>query len=313
MMKDAKKILTIAENKRYQLISKCLLGLLICLTAVAGTPGALHAQEDWPQVISSKDGNPISFEICGAGDPTLIFVHGWSCDARYWRKQVPYFSKQHRVVTIDLAGHGHSGSARTKYTMNAFGEDVAAVAKAINSKNVILIGHSMGGSVIAEAARLMPDQVVGLIGVDTLENLEYPITQKEIDQMTVPMKADFNTGSRQFVSQMISPKTDPVLREWILADMSSAPPAVALSALNEMMTLYLTGEAAKVFEEIPIPVFVVNADLWPINYEANRRHMSSFDAIVMKDSDHFLMMNRAEDFNKELESAIAAILQKQSK
>ena len=194
--------------------------------------------------------------------------------------------------------------------MTSFGEDVRAVTEATGSRSVILIGHSMGGSVIAEAARLMPNRVIGLIGIDTLENIEYPMTREELKKMIAPLEKDFRTGSRQFIGQMISPDTNPQLREWILADISAAPPAVALSAMNEMMSQYITGEAAKVFEKIRIPVITVNGDLWPINYEANRRHMFSFDAIVLKKADHFLMMDRPKEFNRALEKAIHMILVK---
>jgi pimeloyl-ACP methyl ester carboxylesterase len=188
--------------------------------------------------------------------------------------------------------------------MGAFGEDVRRVTEAVASPRVILIGHSMGGSVIAEAARLMPNRVIGLIGVDTLENIEYPMTREELKKMITPLEKNFQSGSRQFVGEMISLQTDPQLREWILSDVSAAPPAVALSALNEMMKQYITGEAAKVFEKIRIPVISVNGDLWPINYEGNRRHMFSYDAIVLKKADHFLMMDRPEEFNSALEKAI---------
>ena len=75
-----------------------------------------------------------------------------------------------------------------------------------------------------------------------------------------------------------------------------------------MMSQYITGEAARIFEKIHSPVMTVNGDLWPINYEANRRHMFSFDAIVLKGADHFLMMNRPEEFNPALEKAIQRIL-----
>ena len=203
--------------------------------------------------------------------------------------------------------------SRAKYTMAAFGEDVRAVTEAVGSPRVILIGHSMGGSVIAEAARLMPDRLIGLIGVDTLDNIEYPLTAEELRKMTAPLEKDFQAGSRQFVGQMILPQTDPQLREWILSDVSSAPPAVALSAMNEMMAQYITGDAAKVFEQIRIPVITVNGDLWPINYEANRRHMFSYQAIVLKKADHFLMMSRPEEFNRALEKAIKILLKKSEK
>ncbi len=90
--------------------------------------------------------------------------------------------------------------------------------------------------------------------------------------------------------------------------MSAAPPAVALSAMSNMLSQYITGEAAKIFDEIRVPVITVNGDMWPINYEANRRHMASFDAIVLKGADHFLMLNRPEQFNRALGKAISNIL-----
>ena len=294
-------------------VIKHLVSLVGCLVLLLLTYGVIQAQTEWPHVVPSKDGTPISYEVYGAGEPTLVFVHGWSCDARYWRAQLPYFSKNHRVVMLDLAGHGHSGMTRSKYTMSAFGEDVRAVTEAVGSGSVILIGHSMGGSVIAEAARLMPNRVIGLIGVDTLGNIEYPMTHEELKKMIAPLEKNFQTGSRQFVGGMISPQTDPKLREWILSDMSAAPPVVALSAMNEMMTQYITGEAAKVFEQIRIPVITVNGDRWPINYEANRRHMFSYHAIVLKKADHFLMMDRTEEFNHALDKAIHMLSEKSVK
>jgi hypothetical protein len=88
---------------------------------------------------------------------------------------------------------------------------------------------------------------------------------------------------------------------------------VALSAMEEMMMQYITGEAAKVFEEIHVPVVTVSGYMWPVNYEATRRHMFSFDAIVLKEADHFLMMNCPEEFNKALEKAILILSGKQAK
>ncbi len=80
-----------------------LLGLFLsCVLVAAG--GASAGTLD---VVSSADGTPIAYESQGTGEPTLILVHGWSCDARYWREQVMHFAARHRVVTVDLAGHGH--------------------------------------------------------------------------------------------------------------------------------------------------------------------------------------------------------------
>ena len=211
---------------------------------------------------------------------------------------------------MDLAGHGHSGMSRSIYSMRAFGEDVRAVVEAVGSPSVILIGHSMGGIVIAEAARLMPGRVIGLIGIDTLSNIEYPMTQPELENMLAPIKKDFREGTRQFVSQMFLPETSPELREWVLADMASAPARVGISAMQEMMNLYVAGETAKLFDAVRLPVITVNGDLWPVDEAANRRHMLSFQAVILRESDHFLMMARPDKFNKALAQAIEQLMGK---
>jgi pimeloyl-ACP methyl ester carboxylesterase len=71
-----------------------------------------------------------------------------------------------------------------------------------------------------------------------------------------------------------------------------------------MICKFITGEAAKMFKDIRVPVMTINGDLEPINYEANRKHMLSFDAVVIKEAGHFLMMARPIEFNKALHKAI---------
>ena len=276
-----------------------LLGcILVAATAVgAGTLG----------VVSSADGTPIAYEVHGSGEPTLILVHGWSCDARYWREQLAYFAARQRVVTVDLAGHGHSGVGRDDYTMGSFGEDVRAVADAVGGDQLILVGHSMGGLVIAEAARLLPGRVLGLISIDALHNLDYPVTEENAAEMITPLETDFPIACRQFAAAMIRPGTDADLAAWIQADMAAAPAAVALSAMRGYMAQWISGAGPKLFEELPLPVVAVCADLWPVDAEANRRHMRSFEAIVLEGTDHFLMLDAAEEFNQALEAAIAKI------
>ncbi len=275
--------------------------LLMILTVLVHSG---YAAAECPRMTVSQDGTPISYEVFGQGEPALIFVHGWSCDGRYFREQIPALSKQHRVIVLDLAGHGHSGSDRGRFTMKSFGEDVKAVADATGSTKLILIGHSMGGVVIGEAARLMPDRVIGLIGVDTLENIEYPMTEAMVAEMTAPLRKDFKTGTRGFVQPMFHPDTDANLREWILSDMAAAPPAVAMSAMDDMMKQYITGDLARSFDTIRVPVITINGDLWPVDVAANRRHMMSFDAVVLKKADHFLMLASPVEFNLELEKAV---------
>jgi pimeloyl-ACP methyl ester carboxylesterase len=272
--------------------------------ALAAAPGA---RAGVPGVVASADGTPIAYEVHGGGEPTLVLVHGWSCDSRYWREQVPVFSARHRVVTVDLAGHGHSGQGRGAYTMRAFGEDVRAVADAVGGDSFILVGHSMGGLVVAEAARLLPGRVLGLVAVDALHDLDYPVTEAHAAEMIAPLEADFPAACRQFAAGMIRPDTSPDLAAWIPADMAAAPREVALGAMRDYLDQWVTGAGPALFKELPLPVVAVCADMWPVDAEANRRFMHSFEAIVLEGTDHFLMLAAPRRFNGALARAVAML------
>ena len=138
--------------------------VLLTAVAVADSGDKVH----W---VRSTDGVRIAYEVRGKGSLALVFVHGWSCNRGFWAGQMEPFSKQFKVVAVDLAGHGDSGRNREKWTIQSYGEDVAAVVKKLDVKRVILIGHSMGGDVIPEAALRLPGRVVGLIWLDTYKKL----------------------------------------------------------------------------------------------------------------------------------------------
>ncbi|SEG40238.1 alpha/beta fold hydrolase [Billgrantia desiderata] len=277
------------------------LGLTL-LWAMAGQ--ALADEVNWPRMTASADGVPIAYEVQGSGAPTLVFIHGWSGDGRYWRGQVPYFSQQHRVVTLDLAGHGHSGLEREDFTMPAFGEDVKAVLEDLDVEQALLIGHSMGGPVAVEAARLVPERVIGIVGVDTFHHVAPQMSQSDLEQMLAPMQEDFTDAARHFVATMFIEETDAALRDWVIRDMTAAVPDVALSAFEDMGARHIDGEAAQHFEELTVPVVAINADLWPTDVEANRQLLPEFDAVIMEGTDHFLHMARPAAFNRELDRVI---------
>ena len=284
--------------------------VVLVLGMVFLTSCAAIKPDEQTRCVKSFDGEPISYNVFGSGDITLVFVHGWSCDSRYWREQVPYFAKKYKVVTIDLAGHGHSGQERKIYSVESFGQDVNAVMEELDAKKVILIGHSFGGEITAETARLAPGRVIGIIGVDTLHNVEESFSKEEAKRMIDGFKKDFRPAVKAFVEQMMVKDVNPELKKWIIDDMSSAPQRVAISALEEYTTKIENKKMGSVFREIKVPVRCVNADQWPTNPEVNRRYMASFDVVIMKGADHFLMLERPDEFNKLLDSSVKEIILK---
>jgi pimeloyl-ACP methyl ester carboxylesterase len=253
-----------------------------------------------PQAVESFDGVTISYHVEGAGDPMLVFVHCWCCNQSFWDEQVPYFSDKYRVVTLDLAGHGRSGGRRENWTIPSFGQDVAAVVRKLDPDQVVLIGHSMGGPVILESARRMPELVIGLVGVDNFQNVEERWDRGHFEDFLETMKADFTGVTRNFVRSMFPPGADTALVEKIAADMSSAPEEVGIGGMEAIFQWYHE-DFDKTVSEIKAPLRCINSDLYPTQVDINRKYFPSYEVSFMPGRGHFVQLEDPKTFNQHLE------------
>ena len=209
--------------------------LILLVAVIFGCASLKDQKQEATSTVLSKDGSPISFGVKGQGEPTIVFVHCWTCDHTFWKQQIEYFSKKHKVVWLDLAGHGLSGSTRSDYTMEAFGEDVSAVVNKVGGNKVILVGHSMGGPVSIEAAKILGDKVVAVVGVDTFYTpFKAPKSEADIEDFVKPFKKDFVGTSQQMVQSMFVPDVDPELKASIAKRFSGANPEMGISAMYEI-------------------------------------------------------------------------------
>jgi pimeloyl-ACP methyl ester carboxylesterase len=114
--------------------------------------------------VESADGVKVYYEVLGEGEVPLILVPGLgSAEGKINYKHQLSFATNYPLVLIELPGHGRSGKDREKYTMELFGQDVKAVVDQLNLTNSILVGYSLGGAVIVEAAKLLGERVKGLV------------------------------------------------------------------------------------------------------------------------------------------------------
>jgi pimeloyl-ACP methyl ester carboxylesterase len=228
---------------------------------------AMQAQS---QVTISADGVPIHYDVQGNGAVALVFVHGWCCHRGHWDRQMGHFAPHYTVVSLDLAGHGTSGRNRTQWTMPAFGQDVVAVVEQLGLKQVVLIGHSMGSTVIVEAARRLPTTVISLVGVETWKNVEQLRTPEQVAALVAPFRIDFVAAACAFVRPMFVPTSEPTLVEHVVTAMSAAPPPIAIEAVEA-----LWGHDRPLQEglqEVKAPKMMINSSFRPTNMEAAQRH-----------------------------------------
>jgi pimeloyl-ACP methyl ester carboxylesterase len=254
--------------------------------------------------VTSPDGVRIHYETSGKGRPALVLVHCWTCDSTFWQDQVARLAKDRQVVTLDLAGHGRSGRTRRDYTMEAFGQDVKAVADELKLDRMVLVGHSMGGAVILEAAKRLGDRVVGLVPIDTLLDVEQSSDPKETDAVMAKMQADYKGQTTAFIRQyLFAPTTPPAVADRILAQTTAFPPEIAISALRNNWNY----KAAPAFDAVKAPIVAVNGDRFPTNFDANRRHAPQFDALIMKGVGHYPMLEDPARFGTLFDEALRKV------
>jgi pimeloyl-ACP methyl ester carboxylesterase len=253
----------------------------------------------------SDDGVTIHFQVHGKGSPTLVLVHGWALDRRLWDGQVPPLAARHRVVTLDLAGHGESGRQRAQWTMAAFGPDVKAVVEAVNASQVVLIGHSMGGPVVLEAARRMTERVKGVVLIDTLLDVEQRSSPEEVEAYASQLEADYKTTVTQMSAEyLFTPSTPEAVRERVLSHATAMPPGISIALLRQSWTY----DPLPALREIKAPIRAVNGDKFPTNVEVNRRHMPGFQAIIVTGTGHYPMLEDSVRFNSALDQALNQVL-----
>lgn len=256
--------------------------------------------------VKSVDGIEISYSVSGDGETALVFVHGWSCDKSYWKHQVGKLGHDYKFVLIDLAGHGESGTERKDYKIELFGDDVVSVISHLDLKKVILIGHSMGGSVILEAAKKLKGKVIGLIGVDTFQSFTDDWTAEQKEGFLKTFENDFIGTAKGFVRSMFPQTADADLVAEIEKDMSSAPPEVALSAMRNLFYY----NPIPTLKSLDLPLISINCDMYPVSVEENGKHVKDYEVKFMKGVGHFLMIERPDEFNELLSGSVSSLIKK---
>lgn len=254
----------------------------------------------------AADGVMIVYSACGAGEPALVFIHGGLADRSFWDAQLRSFGANHRVIALDLAGHGESGANRTKWGMPEFGADVKAVADAEKLRKIILFGNSLGGPAAVEAALLLPGRVFGVVGVDTFHSLDDKITPEDARARADAFHNDYAGSLKVMTRALFHPDADPK----ITADAERRMAKTSAEAAYAMFLSLAGYDPAASVRKLTVPLRAINGDLYPTDVSGVRRIKPDFDAIVMKHMGHYPMLERPDDFNKNVAAVVAGLAKK---
>jgi pimeloyl-ACP methyl ester carboxylesterase len=281
-----------------------LLASLVCVAVTAATA----ADESKTGTVASADGVEIRYETRGRGETTLVFLHGWCCNRTFWEPQLEYFGRTGRVVALDFAGHGESKAGRKDFTMASFGGDVAAVVRELGLKRIVLIGHSMGGPVLLEAAALLKDETAGLVAIDAFTDPDEAYTWQQITEYRQPFQDDFPRAMKATLlheEDFFRKGTDRKLIDRIVSVMTSASPEMGSSAFLGMLD-FANCRQRPLMAQVKIPFLCINARRDEQKVRDGRKYAPQFEVLTLPDSGHFLMMEHPDEFNALLRRELTA-------
>ena len=248
----------------------------------------------------APDGIPIHYVTAGLGPTAVVLVHSWGYSSVQWQGTIEHLAPSTRVVALDLAGHGESGRARKTWTVAAFAQDVKAVVDALGLQRVVLVGHSMGGPIIVDAALAMPGRVVGLVPVDTLKDLSESPTAEDRAKFFAPLRADFRRNTGDFLRHLFPKDADPAVIERVVSQTVASDPAIAIPMLEA--TFAWPAERVAL---VNVPVASVQGDLLPTKVASNRKVAPRYQAFTVAGTGHWPMLEKPEAFYAALDQALA--------
>jgi pimeloyl-ACP methyl ester carboxylesterase len=256
-----------------------------------------------------NDGVNIAYTDTGRNDTTLLFVHGWCINKSYWANQAAYFGKRYRVVAIDLPGFGQSGKNRNQWNTLAFSRDIDSVIRQLKLKKVILVGHSMSGDVVLQAAVDNPKQVIGLVVVDIFKNVGKDEVQteqakKEYAAAIDSLKHHFKKIAFDYFNQaLFYSTTTAAVKKRVLNDVTHVDTVIAAACMepnddfNEVTKL----KAAKT------KLYLINSDVEPTDTTHLAANKIPYKLLYIHATGHFPMIEKPQQFNMLLDNVIADI------
>lgn len=304
--------------------SKVLIGILtgigilyLALIIIAYLPQKitpveqLAGKED--KFIKVKD-HDIHYLKQGEGAP-LILVHGFACSTYTWRKLIPLLADHHTVYALDLLGFGLSDKPPDgNYDLRSQGSLVLDFMNALHLPSATLVGHSMGGVVVAYAAVEAPEQVKALVLVDAgfysggapafLKYIFFPLDRIMAKQFyTKEMR--MKSFSRSYYNKSLI--TDEVMEGYMLP--TTTPHAV--DALARMMKEVGPRKYEGISEHISEPTLIVwgeqDLPIPPRDGERLNREIKGSKLMIVKECGHMSPEEKPEELAKAIKDFVGKI------
>jgi pimeloyl-ACP methyl ester carboxylesterase len=156
----------------------------------------------------------ISFTDIGKGT-AVVMLHGFLENKTMWNSFVPHLSKKNRVITIDLLGHGETECLGYVHSMEDQADMVYHVLHELKIRKAVFVGHSMGGYIALAFAELYPDNMKGLLLLNSTSRADSDERKINRDRAIVAVKQNYTNFVRMSIANLFSENNRERLQEEI--------------------------------------------------------------------------------------------------
>lgn len=257
------------------------------------------------------NGIDLAYSDEGQGPP-IVFLHAFPLNRTMWTPQVKALKDTHRVITIDLRGHGESDAPMWRYTLEQFADDIIALLQHLEIPRATFVGLSMGGYILFALYRKYPEYVQALVLADTRAQADTPEGKATRFSMAqIAHRRGSSAIAELMIPKLLSPsgmeqqtaliaKLRNIITEnqpsGIIGDlmaMEERPDATPLAQTINVPTLVLVGE-----HDIPSP---------PAEMKGMAEQIPGAKLEVIPQSGHISNLENPEVFNRALLNFLAGL------
>ena len=166
-------------------------------------------------MILQHKGVSIFYEDQGKGS-VVVLLHGFLENRLMWKDVSKELVKRHRIISIDLLGHGQTECLGYVHSMELMAEAVYAVVKSLRLRKMILVGHSMGGYVSLAFAEKYPQMVKGLCLMNSTAQADSEERKELRSRANKMVQTNFENMVRMSVGNLFKPESLDLFAEDVL-------------------------------------------------------------------------------------------------
>ncbi|GAA1654725.1 alpha/beta hydrolase [Nonomuraea maheshkhaliensis] len=237
--------------------------------------------------------------------PPLLLVHGWGADSHQWSWHIDALAAHHRVIAVDLRGHGYSSVPETGNTPRMMAGDLDVLLDRLGIPRVIAVGHSMGGQVVSILAVEHPERVRALVTLDPGYGMTAALA-RGFPQMIASLRGDDPHAAAERIDEWCTNAGTPdVIRRWHKRRLHGMAPHVLAEAFEAMFTgpeaIGVRPASDGYLARRRCPVLSIWADPGRAAWEAGLIEDSGSVVVCWEGASHRLHEERPEDFVQTLE------------